>query len=140
MKEKLLDDNLVQKSIRIRGDYFKFFKYFEYMAEKNNIDKNLFLSNVISYSLNHLTENGFNYIIKPYKPRRIPKGLVLLPEVFELLDTSFNYYSNIYRKKHKKRLYVCEYVELLIYIYVREFYKDGDLDLQDGLNCTINTT
>lgn len=131
------NNDLTMKIIRIKEEYIQLCKLYELIALREEISKHEYLKKVISYSINYLNENGFNFIIEIYKPRRKPKGFFLSEDIIKDFDEQFNYFKSIYYKRFERRLYECEYMELLLYIYAINNLEEKDLQTTNIKNWGI---
>lgn len=106
-----------QKLVRIKEDYSTFCDFLDFRAKEHKIDRNKFYDDMFNFSLDHIIKNGFKYYIEEYKPLRIPKGFPISTNTSIYFSRDFEFYKNIFYKKYNRKLLVCEFVELLIYIY-----------------------
>lgn len=130
-EKDLAKDMYSQRIFRIKEEYITFCEYLDFHAKKHNIDRNMFYDNLFKYSLDHIIKFGFNYSIDEYLPRRRPKGFPLLEETSLEFSKTFKFYKDIFFKKFNRSLLVCEYVELLIYIYANNKLEQKEKDINN---------
>lgn len=121
----------IQRIVRIRPDYIRLCSFLEFISDKKGIDKPQFFNEVFLYSLNSITDKGFNYNIEEYKPRRKPKGFLMEQDTSDTIDTTYDFYSKIFQKKYNRILYIADFVELLLYIYAINNLTESELQALD---------
>lgn len=126
MKQDLKND-WIQKIVRVRNDYINLSAYLEFFAKKNNIERHIFFNDVFKYSLSVLKEKGMIYDIDEYKPRRIPKGFLIEKNVNDDFLSMHKELKKQFNYKYARKLYVCELVELILYIYAIDNLSYSDL-------------
>jgi hypothetical protein len=127
MENTLTDKPWVKKIIRIKKDYIKLCEYLDFLASKKGIDYRLFISQAFDFSMNYLVEQGFCYEIDYYKNRRHPKGFSITPATSDNFDNNLSFYSDMFYRKFKRKLFVSEFTELLLYIYAINNIKESEL-------------
>lgn len=118
----------VQRIVRIKPDYLAVCSYLDFIAKKNKRDLCEFYNDLFISSLDYISKNGFKYYIIPYKPRRTPKGLQMLDKTSSSIDDAYKFLSNIYYGNHMKKLYIAEFIELLLYIYVMNNLSEAEIE------------
>lgn len=119
----------IQRIIRLKDGYLKLCSFLEFKAQTMEKERSDFYNELFRFSLDHLRENGFTYTIDKYDKVRKPKGISLSTEMSEDLDASYNFFSFFFRKKYKRKLYIGEFVELILYIYAQNFLKENERNL-----------
>ncbi len=128
MKQELINQEWKARTIRIRPDYVKLRNYLTFLSKGENIDFCYFWNEVIKFSLNHLIEKGFNYIIDKSDIARIPQYFPTDKDINKQFDTLFSLFQIHYKKQYGRKFFNYEFVELLLYIYAKHNLKPSELD------------
>lgn len=124
MKYKLIEDNWVQQTTRIKNDYFIFFAYLDFLSVRDNLDRHLQFDSIIKYSLDYINKEGCCFYCEDYTKKRKPKGIFLSQDTNKLFNGVLEEYNNDFKQKYDRDIYKGEFLEILLYIYARNNLED----------------
>lgn len=115
-----------QNIVRIRFEYNKLCSFLEYLEKKEDVDIRIIFDKILLTSLDHLYKNGFHYEIAEFKGRREPKGFLVKEKTTTELKDAFEIFKQMYKKLYDKKLLYAEFIELLLYIYCKNYIPPKD--------------
>lgn len=120
-----LEKGWEQVTVRVSENYHKVHSFLNYKYINEKLGKKI-IDNALIYSLDRLVVDGFKYKIIPFKGTREPKGFTLKETTTKKVKYYYNFYSLFYEEKFGKKLFYSEFIELLIYIYCKNYLDDND--------------
>lgn len=127
-KQDLMND-WKQNIVRIRFEYNRLCSFLEYVEKKEDtVDIRIIFDKIFLTSLDHLYKNGFHYEMAEFKGRREPKGFLIKENTTTELKDAFEIFKQMYKKLYNKKLLYAEFIELLLYIYCKNYIDKKDFN------------